>query len=72
MGLGISPLAGMERPYRVGPAMAGEAGESFPHLRPEERVIDPSLRLVNIEIGWHDIVVAGKHRGRPAREQSAA
>ena len=52
--------------------MAGEAGESFPHLRPEERVIDPSLRLVNIEIGWHDIIVAGKHRGRPAREQSAA
>ena len=33
-------------------------------LWPEERVFEPLLGLVDLEIGWHHIVVAGEHHGR--------
>jgi hypothetical protein len=51
----------MQRPQRVGPALLDKAAIGLPHLGPEQRVIDPSLRRINIEIGRHDIVIAGEH-----------
>lgn len=30
-------------------------------LRPEQGIVEPALRLVDVELGRHDVVVAGEH-----------
>jgi hypothetical protein len=39
----------VERPQRVGPALLNEAAIGLAHLRPEQGVVDPALRRVDIE-----------------------
>ena len=52
---GVDPLVGMQRPQRVGPALRDQALIGVTHLGPEQRVIDPALRRINIEIGRHHV-----------------
>ena len=68
---GVDPLVRIERAQRVGPPMSGQPAKGFAHFRPEQRVIDPTLRRVHVELGRHHIVIAGQHDGRAAREQAA-
>jgi hypothetical protein len=35
----------MKRPHRIGPALREQIMESLAHLGPEQRIIDPPLRL---------------------------
>jgi hypothetical protein len=30
------------------------------HLRPEQRIVEPALKFVDVELGRHDVVVAGE------------
>lgn len=46
---------------RIRPALCDEIGIGLFYFGTEERIIAPTLRLVDIEVGWHDIVVA--HEG---------
>jgi hypothetical protein len=64
----IDALAGVQLPQGVGPTLGDKQVVRFPHLGPEQRAIDPSFRRVDVEIGRHDIVVAGEHN-RPAGRQ---
>ena len=45
---GIDPFVRMERAYSVGPALIDEAAIGKPDLGAEERVIDPTLRLIRV------------------------
>ena len=45
--------------------------KSVPDLRTKERVVDPSLRLIDVEVGWHHIVIADERDGRIQGEQFA-
>ena len=40
---GVDPLARMQRPQRVGPALLHKAAIGLPYLGPEQRVIDPAF-----------------------------
>jgi hypothetical protein len=40
-----------------------------PHLGPEQRVVNPALRLVHVKVGRHNVEVAGEHDGHAGREQ---
>jgi hypothetical protein len=60
----------MEGPQPVGPALRDQEAIGGAHLRPEQGVIDPALRRVNVEIGRHDVEVAGEN-GRRAAVQEA-
>ena len=66
----VDPLVGMQRPQRVGPALRDQAAIGVAHLRPEQGVIDPALRRIDVEIGRHDVEVAGQN-GRRAAVQKA-
>ena len=66
---GIDTLVRMECSQRVGPALGDEASIGVADFRSEQRVVYPSLRLVDVEIGGHDVVVAGKHDGPAAGEK---
>ena len=63
---GVDPLIGMQGSQRVGPALRDKAAIGVAHLRPKQRVIDPSLRRVDVEIGRHDVEVAGQNGRRAA------
>src|SRR5215212_9959782 len=58
---GIDPLVRMECAYSVGPALIDEAAEGEPDLGAKERVVNPALRLVDVEFGRHDVEIAGEH-----------
>jgi Family of unknown function (DUF5681) len=58
---GVDPLPRVERPQRVGPALLDQAAIGIAHLRPEQRVIDPALRRIDVEIGRHHVEVAGEN-----------
>ena len=47
----VDPLIRVERPQRVGPALRDQAAVGVTHLRPEQRVIDPALGRIDIQIG---------------------
>src|SRR6187402_2824361 len=66
---GIDPFVRMERAYSVGPALIDEAAEGEPDLGAEERVIDPTLRLVDVEFGRHDVEIAGEHHRHAAFQE---
>ena len=48
---GIDTLVRMECSQRVGPALGHEASMGVADFRAEEGVVDPSLRLIDVEIG---------------------
>jgi hypothetical protein len=60
----------VQSPQRVGPALLHKAAICVPYLGPEQRVIDPSLRRIDVEIGRHDVVIAGEHHRLAGREQA--
>src|SRR5829696_9383346 len=66
---GIDPLVRMEHAYSVGPALIDEAAEGEPDLRAKERVIDPTLGLVDVEFGRHDVEIAGEHHRHAAFQE---
>jgi len=66
----VDPLARVQSPQRVGPALLHKAAICVPYLGPEQRVIDPSLRRIDVEIGRHDVVIAGEHHRLAGREQA--
>ncbi len=65
----VDPLVRVQYPQGVGPALLDESAIGVAHFRPEQRVIDPALRRVDIEIGRHHVVVAGEHDRRAGRQQ---
>src|SRR5260370_41119950 len=66
---GIDALVRMECSQRIGPALSDEALIGVADFRAEQSIVYPSLRLVNVEIGGHDVVVAGEHNGRATGEK---
>ena len=60
---GIDAPIWMERPQCIGPALREQMMERLTDLRPEQRVIDPALGLINIELSGHHIEIAGEHHG---------
>jgi hypothetical protein len=54
----------MKRSQGVGPALRDQAALGLADLRPAERVIEPALRLVHVEVGRHDVIVTGQHDRR--------
>jgi hypothetical protein len=65
----VDGLAGMKRPHRISPALREQTTERLTDLGPEQRIIDPALRPINIEFGGHHIEIAGKHDGHTGREE---
>src|ERR1700722_10948152 len=49
----------MKFPDRVGPSLRDELLEGGAGFRPEQGVIHPSLGLVYVQVGWHDVEVSG-------------
>jgi len=47
---GVDPLVRMERAQCIGPALPGQPAKGFAHFRPEQRVVDPTLRRVHVEL----------------------
>ena len=58
----IDAFARMKGPHRIGPALRDQAMERPADLGPKQRIIDPALRLINIEFGGHHIEIAGQAR----------
>lgn len=66
---GVDAFAGVKRAQGVDSTLCGKLTEGVAHLRPEQRIIDPSLRRIDIEPGRHDVVVAREHDRLLQREQ---
>ncbi len=66
---GVDALVRMQLAHRIGPAPSDEASVGVAHLGPEERIIKPALRLIDVKIGRHHIVVAGENNRRGRGEQ---
>ena len=66
---GVDTLAWMQLTHRIGPSLSDEARESVPHFGPEERIIEPAFRLIDVKVSRHNVVVAGKNDGRSCNEQ---
>ena len=59
----------MELAQGVGPALAQQALISGADLWLQQRVVGPRVRLIDVGLGGHDIVVAGQHHRRAAGSQ---
>jgi hypothetical protein len=68
----IDAPARVQLPQRVGPALRDKQAVGFPHLGPEQRVIDPSFRRVDVEIGRLDIVIPASTTGSPVASSISA
>jgi len=66
---GIDALTWMKCPHRISPALRKQAMERLLDLGPEQRIIDPALRLINVEFGGHHIEIAGEHDGHTCRKK---
>ena len=51
------------------PPTSYEARVGFADFRTEQGVVEPALRFVDVEIGGHDVAVAGKDHRRTCRKQ---
>ncbi len=54
----IDAVVWMEVPQCIRPALVHQVGVGFLHLRPKQCVVDPALRFVDVEVGWHDVEIA--------------
>ena len=52
---------------RVGPALREQALVALAALGLQQRVLQPRARVVDVEVGGHDVVVAGEHHRMAAR-----
>src|SRR5215471_10972703 len=66
---GVDALTRMKRPHRISPALRQQTVERVADLGPEQRIIDPALRLINIEFGGHHVEIADEHDGHTGREE---
>ena len=57
----IDTLVRVKFAESIRPSLREEALERVSDLDPEQSVVEPSLGLVDIKFGGHDIVVAGQH-----------
>src|ERR1700722_17867523 len=65
---GVDSLVRMESAERIRPALFEEAEIRSPRLRREQRIVEPPLRLLDVEIGWHDVEITCEH-SRPTRAE---
>lgn len=66
---GIDRLARVNGSQCVGPPLLDETGICSTHLGGEERVVEPSLRFVDIQLGRHDVEVADEHHRQASPNQ---
>jgi hypothetical protein len=66
---GVDALTWMERPQRIGPASRDQTMERLSDFGPEQRVIDPALGLMNVQLGGHHIEIAGEHDRHTCRKK---
>ena len=57
----VNPLAGVQSAQGISPPLLDQISIGLTHLGTEQRVIDPALRRVDIEIRRHDVVIAREH-----------
>jgi hypothetical protein len=67
---GVDPLARVQRPQRIGPALLRKAAIGDAHLRPKQGVIDPALRRIDIQFRRHHIKVTGQDYRRAVTQQA--
>jgi len=65
----VDALAGMKRSQGVSPTLRGKPAKSVSNLDAKQRVVDPSLRLIDVEFGWHYVVIADEHDRRASGEK---
>src|SRR3974390_1263774 len=65
----INRLPRMQSAQRVGPPLHEQCAIRLTELGPEQRIIDPALGRVDIELGWNDVVVAREYDGCACLEQ---
>ncbi len=63
---GIDSLARMQSAERISPSLLNEATIGVTRLGREQRVVEPALRLVDVEVGRHDVVNTGEDDRRAA------
>src|SRR5687768_4897114 len=51
----------IECPYCIGPALCYQLFEGGPHFGSEQSIVNPSLWFVNVEISWHNVIIACKN-----------
>ncbi|RDJ93325.1 VCBS repeat-containing protein, partial [Lacticaseibacillus rhamnosus] len=54
----IDALPGMELADRVGPALCDKLAIGLAHFGPKQRVVGPTLGLINVEIRGHHVAIA--------------
>jgi len=62
---GVNDLAWVDRAQRVGPALVQQPEVCCPNLRGEQRVVQSTLRLIDVAVGRHHVEVAGEHHRSP-------
>ena len=69
---GVDALAGIEVTQRIFPSQLYELRIRFAHFRPEQRVVTPALRCIDVQVGRHDVVIARHDEGRIRGDQRLA
>src|SRR5688572_30720801 len=64
---GIDALFGIFRADGVDPSLLDKAAIAGPALRLQQRIFQPGARVVDVEIGGHDVEVADERNRLPAR-----
>ena len=65
----VDALTWMRRPHRISPALREQTMESLTDLGPEQGIVNPALRLIDVEFGGHHIEIAGEHDGHTGRKE---
>src|ERR1700689_2538123 len=65
----VDELVRMQLAHGVGPALSDQVSEGLTRFGTEERVIHPTFRLVDINLGGDHVVVAGENDGRVGSEE---
>ena len=68
---GVDAFCGMQLAQGIRPALFEETVKSAPDLGTEKRIVHPSLRLIDVKVGRHHIVVAGERDRRIQGQQFA-
>src|SRR5206468_2998411 len=66
---GVYPLVGMELSEGIRPTLRKKVAIGGADFRAEKRVIQPTLRFVDVDIGGHDVEVASQNHLITSREK---